>query len=201
MFVSVVIAAAGSSTRMGSDVSKQLIKISGKTVLEYSIEAFSAVDEVNEIIISTKLEEKELVESLTEKYKKVKKVTVGGKIRQESVKNAIGFLSPESDIVAIHDAARPLISKEDINGIIEAAAEHGAVCPVSRVADTVKEVEDGIIKRTLDRDRLFLASTPQTFKTDLYRMSLSKIEDGQIFTDDCAIVENAGFKVFTYITS
>ncbi len=199
MFVSVIIAAAGSSTRMGSDVSKQLIKISGKTVLEYSIEAFSAVDEVNEIIISTKLEEKELVESLTKKYKKVKKVTVGGKIRQESVKNAIGFLSPESDIVAIHDAARPLISKEDIKGIIEATVEHGAVCPVSRVADTVKEVEDGIIKRTLDRDRLFLASTPQTFKTDLYRMSLSKIEDGQIFTDDCAIAENAGFKVFTYI--
>ena len=199
MFVSVIIAAAGSSTRMGSDISKQLIKISDKTVLEYSIEAFSSVNDVKEIIISTKNEEKALVEALVQKYEKVKYVTVGGQIRQESVKNAVEFLSHESEIVAIHDAARPLISQEDIEGIIKCASVHDAVCPVSRVTDTVKEAHNGIITNTLDRDKLFLASTPQTFKTDLYKNALSKINDGQIITDDCSIAENAGFKVCTYI--
>ena len=199
MFVSVIIAAAGSSTRMGSDITKQLIKISGKTVLEYSVEAFSEIDDVKEIIISTKSDEKELIKELVKKYKKVKHVTVGGKIRQESVKNAVELLSPESEIVAIHDAARPLISTEDIIGILQSASVHGAVCPVSRVTDTVKEADNGIIINTLNRDRLFLASTTQTFKTDLYKNALSKISDGQIFTDDCSIAEKAGFKVFTYI--
>lgn len=199
MFVSVIIAAAGQSSRMGSDISKQLLEISGKTVLEYSLDAFSKSEYVKEIIVSSKKEEVETVSSLCDKYKKVKCVVEGGRIRQESVYKAMMQVSAESQIVAIHDAARPLISTEEIDNIILCANEHGAVCPVSKIADTVKKVSDNVITETLDRSVLFLASTPQTFKTEIYREALTKIKDGQIFTDDCSIVENNGVKVHTYV--
>ncbi len=199
MFVSVIIAAAGQSSRMGSDISKQLLEISGKTVLEYSLDAFSKSEYVKEIIVSSKKEEVETVSSLCDKYKKVKCVVEGGSIRQESVYKAMMQVSSESQIVAIHDAARPLISTEEIDNIILCANEHGAVCPVSKIADTVKKVSDNVITETLDRSVLFLASTPQTFKTEIYREALAKIKDGQIFTDDCSIVENNGVKVHTYV--
>lgn len=199
MFVSVIIAAAGQSSRMGSDISKQLLKISGKTVLEYSLDAFSESENVKEIIISSKAEEIETVSCLCSKYKKIKCVIEGGSIRQESVSKAMAQVSNESQIVAIHDAARPLISTKEIDEIISCADKYGAVCPVSKIADTVKEAHDSVISQTLDRSVLFLASTPQTFKTEIYREALNNVKDGQIFTDDCSIVENNGIKVYTYV--
>lgn len=199
MFVSVIIAAAGQSSRMGSDISKQLLKISGKTVLEYSLDAFSKSEHVKEIIVSSKADEVEIVNLLCKKYSKFKCVVEGGSIRQESVKKAIAMISDDSQIVAIHDAARPLISTNEINEIISCADKYGAVCPVSKVADTVKKVSNNVITETLDRSVLFLASTPQTFKTSIYKDALKNIKDGQIFTDDCSIVENYGKKVYTYV--
>ena len=199
MYVSVIIAAAGSSTRMGSDVSKQLLKISGKTVLEYSLDAFSSVDDVKEIIISAKKDEIALVQALGVKYTKLKAVVEGGKIRQESVIRAVEKVSDESEMIAIHDAARPLIKKEDIEGIIKEASIYGAVCPVSKVVDTIKQVSDGVITNTLDREHICLASTPQAFNTILYKKALSAIKPEDVFTDDCSIVENIGEKVHVYL--
>ena len=115
MFVSVIIAAAGSSTRMGSGISKQLLNLSGKTVLEYSLEAFSKSKKVKEIIISAKEDEIDVIKTITSSFPKVKAVVKGGSVRQESVSLALEKVSEASEILAIHDAARPLITTEDID--------------------------------------------------------------------------------------
>lgn len=199
IFVSVIIAAGGSSSRMGSDVSKQLMEISGRSVIEYSLIAFSDSEYVKEIIVSSREDEIEIIESYKVKYPKLKCVVKGGKTRQESVANALKALSSESTVVSIHDAARPLIKTSEINGIIEKTIECDAVCPVSRVVDTVKKAENGVISHTLDRDSLFLAATPQTFKTTLYLEAFNSISDPAAYTDDCSIVESIGQKVHLYI--
>lgn len=198
-FVSIIIAAAGNSSRMCSKVSKQLIDISGKSVIEYSLSAFSDSALVDEIIVTAKADEIDVINQYKNLYPKLVSVVPGGKVRQESVANALKALNSKSEVVAIHDAARPLISAQDIDAIIEETLVHGAVCPVSRVVDTVKQAKDDIIVETLDRNSLFLASTPQTFKTEIYRKAFDSIDDIEKYTDDCSIVEGIGQEVHLYI--
>ncbi len=183
---------------MGGGVSKQLMMISGKSVLEYSIEAFSRSDNVREIILSAKSDEIPFLESYKCKYPKIKAVVAGGATRQESVKNATDLVSEECTILAIHDGARPLITTEDIDGIIEMAEKVGAVCPVTKVVDTVKSAVDGKITSTIDRSTTFLASTPQAFKKDVYIKALDASIELNSFTDDCSMVEKIGQTVYTY---
>lgn len=196
---SVIIAAAGNSSRMGSDISKQLIKISGKTLIEYSLSAFSKSALVKEIIICAKPEEIDIIKEYIAIYPKISAIVPGGKTRQESVSHALKSVSDNCDIIAIHDAARPLIATEDIDNIIFMASKHGAVCPVSRVTDTVKSAADGIITNTLDRNTLFLASTPQVFNAEIYKKAFNSVSDISVFTDDSSIVESIGQKVHLYI--
>ena len=198
-YVSVIIAAAGNSSRMGKNVSKQLLDISNNKVIEFSLKAFSNSEYVKEIVISTKKEEVEIISQLKKTYPKLTSIVEGGKVRQESVKKALNVLNKNSEFVAIHDAARPLITTEDIDKIIKLALSCGAVCPVSKVVDTVKIAEDGTITDTINRDTVFLASTPQVFKTDLYKQCVSSLKDTDTFTDDCSLVEKFGYKVKTYV--
>lgn len=199
MFVSVIIAAAGSSTRMGGGISKQLLTLSGKPVLEYSLIAFSNSEKVKEIIISAKEDEIEIIKEISDSFPKVKAIVKGGSIRQESVSLALTQVNPESEILAIHDAARPLIKTEDIDKIIDLAYSVGAVCPVSKATDTVKISTDGTISNTIDRNAVFLASTPQTFKTEIYKKAVAAIKENDVFTDDSSIVESIGQKVHIYV--
>lgn len=198
-FVSVIIAAAGNSSRMGADVSKQLITISDKAVIEYSLMAFSKSDFVREIIIAAKSTEIDVISEYKRLYPKITSVIAGGNTRQESVANALSCLSDKSDILAIHDAARPLITTMDIDRLINEAVTKEAVCPVSRVVDTVKIGKNGVISGTLDRNTLFLASTPQVFSTKLYREAFRAATDVSVFTDDCLLIESFGKKVHLYI--
>ena len=196
---SVILAAAGNSSRMGNDISKQLIKISGMTLIEHSLIAFSNSKYVKEIIICAKADEIDTIGKYSSLYKKVSAVLPGGKTRQESVSNALNAVSDNCNIIAIHDAARPLITTEDIDKLIEKASELGAVCPVSPVTDTVKRSTDGTISETLDRNTLFLASTPQVFNMEVYKKAFYSVNDLTKFTDDCSIVETVGQKVHLYI--
>ena len=198
-FVSVIIAAAGNSSRMGGDVSKQLMKISGKSVIEYSISAFSESDLVSEIVITAKADEINEVKSYIEIYPKISAVVCGGASRQESAANALSAINEESEYIAIHDAARPLVTTEEIDAIIEETIKYGAVCPVSHTVDTVKRVFNGIISNTEDRSQLYLASTPQTFKTSVYREAFSRATELNNYTDDSSIVEANGTKVHIYV--
>lgn len=198
-FVTAVIAAAGNSTRMGSDVSKQLINVFGMSLIEYSLTAFSTSKYVDEIIVTAKEDEIDTLERFKTAYPKIAAIVKGGSTRQESVSNALEVVSEKSEIIAVHDAARPLITPEDIDGIIEETMKHGAVCPVSLVTDTVKKADNGVIVETLDRNTLFLASTPQAFKTEIYRKACAAVDDFKKYTDDCSIVESIGQQVHLYV--
>ncbi len=194
---SVIIAAAGTSRRMGSTTSKQLLKINSKSVLEYSLAAFSSSEYVDEIIIVTKAEDIEETRKIASAFPKVNAITLGGAERFESVSLAFAWVSDTCDVVAIHDAARPLVTTEFINRLIESSSVHGAVCPVGRVVDTVKLSKNGeVADATLDRSTLYTAQTPQIFKREIYKDALERAKvSGATFTDDASIVEFSGYPV------
>lgn len=196
--VSVIIAAAGNSRRMnGVTGSKQLISINSRQIIDYSLEVFSKSKFVSEIIVVTKEEDILQTQIICEAYNKVKHIILGGSDRFKSVSLAFEKISPASDFVAIHDAARPLISVDFVDFLISEAYKYGSACPVAKATDTVKLSCDGLfINNTVDRSTVFFAQTPQIFKTDIYKASLNAARfSKKDFTDDASIVENSGHPV------
>jgi 2-C-methyl-D-erythritol 4-phosphate cytidylyltransferase len=125
------------------------------------------------------------------KLKKPFRLVVGGKERQDSVWNGLEALSPDSEIVAIQDAARPCTSHALIAATVAAAREMGAAAAAQPVTDTIKESGDGkLIERTLDRSRLWAVQTPQTFRVSIIRRALAAVrQKGLLVTDDTAACE------------
>ncbi len=200
--VCAIIAAAGMSSRMTVTKSKQFFEFNGISAVEYSLKAFNECEDVTEIIIAAKEEDFEKFNKIISKYPKIKCLVKGGRERFESVKNAFVKISDDTEYVAIHDAARPLITSKTISAIIKCAKENVCVCPVTKVNDTVKlSREDLTVGKTLDRNTLFLANTPQVFKKDVYKEALEKADFSTAkFTDDASIVESAGYKVKLFVT-
>lgn len=195
--VSVIIAAAGNGERMGN-VYKPLIPLCGKSAIVYSLEAFESLEEVREIIISAKSEYEEIILNEANKYNisKLKCITGGGKTRQESVINGLKKTSRETNLIAVHDAARPLVKREYIKKCIRDAQIFGASALGVRVKDTLKVVDGGLVVDTPDRDKLFIIQTPQIFKKELYFKGVNfALEHELDFTDDCQLVEAVGGKV------
>jgi 2-C-methyl-D-erythritol 4-phosphate cytidylyltransferase len=195
---SAIITAAGSGTRMGG-VSKQLLPLAGKPCILYSLLAFQNCDLIGEIIVTSKEEEISVIREICDEFQitKLKAVVAGGQTRQESVLNGFLAVSRDSDFVAIHDAARPLIRSEQIQDLILTANRYGAACAASKVVDTVKRGnQDLMIECTIPREDLFAVQTPQIFRTDMYRVALALAKKQRIsVTDDCALIENAGFPI------
>ena len=195
--VTAVILAAGQSARMCSGISKHLINICGDTVLCHSIKAFEHADSISSIIVVARADEINTVEELTKKYSKVVSVIPGGDSRAESAR--LGFLAASElcEFVAIHDAARCLITPEMVNEVVTSAFIHGAATAVSLVYDTVKYTdEDRYIVDTLPREKLFLAATPQVFDCKLYAEALNSALDYTSKTDDNSILESAGVCIY-----
>ncbi len=198
--VTVIIAAAGSGTRLGG-VSKPLVKLCGRYAIEYSLDAFSACPDVTRIIICTKKEEIPVYEKIiSEKgYSKVIGVIEGGSTRQESVSLAFKAALGEkiTDFVAIHDAARPLITREEIEVAIADAKKYGCAVCAALCPDTVKRADKvGFVSESVDRSNLYLLQTPQIFSFEIYSASLALAEkSGFVATDDSSLTENAGFKI------
>lgn len=198
LFVSAIVAAAGSGERMGG-VSKPLISLCGKPCIAYSLEAFQESGQVDEIIVVAKPEEVEEIQNIGALYRitKLAQIVHGGATRQESVARGFEAVHKKSGIVAIHDAARPLISTADINALIAQAKRFGAAAAASKVTDTVKKAaKNQFSEGTVPRELLYTVQTPQVFKTDLYRAALAlALRDKLETTDDTALAEHAGFKV------
>ncbi len=197
-FCSAIITAAGSGTRMGG-ISKQILPLNDKPCIAYSLLAFQKCNDIDEIIVTAKASEVKTIYEIAEKFRitKLKSVIPGGSTRQESVSLGFSAVSKESDIVAIHDAARPLILADQIAELICNAKRYGATTAAMPMYDTVKRGDkNGISVETVPRDSLFTVQTPQVFKTDLYRVALALAEkDGFIATDDTSLAEHAGFPV------
>lgn len=196
---SAIILAGGSGSRMKSDKTKQFMNILGKTVIERSVAAFDGSDLIDEIIVVAKRDEKDAIEALITagKYLKPIKFSIGGACRAESAKNGFIAVDSESRFVAIHDAARCLITSEMIDKVVEKAHKNGAATAVCGVSDTVKIVgADGRITSTVARDTVYRAQTPQVFSAELYKKALTECKALEDITDDNMLLENIGTNIY-----
>lgn len=194
-----IITAAGSSTRMGG-VSKQLMELDGKKTVEYSVEAFAASTYVTHIVLSVREDELENMKNLFGDSVGSKPVAyaLGGATRRESVENAFFKLDKSCRLVAIHDAARPLIRTSDVDEVILAAAKYGAATAGYPAADSLKRVDEkGFVTDNVPREGVWSVQTPQVFSRDVYSAALAVARrDGlEDVTDDNTLVTHAGFSV------
>ncbi len=193
---SAIIVAAGKGTRMGANVDKLWLEVAGRPVVAHTWKQFNDAKCVDEIILVVRDGmQAEFQKLATEnKFQKPFKLVVGGAERQDSVWNGLEALSPQTEIVAIQDAARPCTTAELIAATIEAARETGAAVAAQQVTDTIKETTDGkIISRTVDRSKLWSVQTPQTFRIEVIRRAISTArEKNLILTDDTAACELIG---------
>ncbi len=192
-----VVPAAGTATRMeGQD--KLLSLLGDWPVLVHTLRALEASALIDEIVVVTRADLIVLVGQLCKDYaiSKVSKVIVGGDSRTRSVLAGILEVTPGTELIAIHDGARPLVTAEVIDAAILRAAQCAAAAPAVAIKDTVKKANGGVVERTLERESLFAVQTPQVFDVDLILAALKKAEeDGAILTDDCAAVERLGKEV------
>lgn len=188
--VNAIIPAGGTSSRFGNK-NKLLEKIYGTEVIKYTINAFESSN-IDEIIICAN---KTIIDELNRIFKDSPKVKIieGGPTRQASVYN--GLKACECDYVLIHDGARPMISTELINRAIEMVKEKKALTVATKTIDTIKEVVDGKIVRTIDRSKLYNTQTPQAFEYRLIKEAHEKLY-GQNFTDDAGMLEELGETVY-----
>jgi 2-C-methyl-D-erythritol 4-phosphate cytidylyltransferase len=195
-----VIPAGGSGTRMGADVPKQFLPLGGVPMLLHSLRAFDRAPSVDTVILVVQRDERRrALTDVIERYgvKKVQKVIAGGETRQQSVYNGLKETDPDVEIVVVHDAVRPFVTDDLIEQSIEAARKGSGAIVAVPMKDTPKQAGlDRQIQRTLDRNSLWMAQTPQTFRRDVLLEAYEKaaIEHLQA-TDDAALVERLGHKV------
>jgi len=195
--VCAIVLAAGSGSRMQSDIKKQFIDVDGKPLIYYSISAVASSETVKEIILVTSEDDIIRMQDIIKIFElnKVTKIIVGGKTRQESVYNGLCEISSEYDYVLVHDGARPFVDKNDIENVINDAFEYGAAALGVMVKDTIKRIDSNNFScETLDRKMLTAIQTPQVIKKDLLLKGY-ECADNKEFTDDTSIVENIGVKV------
>lgn len=199
-FVSAIIVAAGQSTRMGGEGSKQFILLDGVPVIVRTLKAFELADEIREVVIAARQEDIPQMYELIQDYEitKVKQIVTGGATRQESVFRAIAHADGRADFLAIHDGARPLIRPQEIDQAVGAAIEHGAAALGVPVKDTVKRIDaHGQILETPERSALWSVQTPQIFARALYLRAVEQAgAEAAALTDDCQLIERLGEPVF-----
>ncbi len=203
---SAVILAGGSGSRFSADpaMPKQLIPICGVPMIIYSLRAFDACPLVRETVVVSRSQDISRLEAVIKSYTFTNpvKIVSGGKTRQESALCGFNAISDKSSFVAIHDAARPLITSEAIGKVIEAAYHSKAAIAASPAVDTPKIVSNHTIsEKAPAREKLWLAQTPQVFERTLYMTSAYYAKDKNFeATDDASLLEFAGFSVKTVDT-
>lgn len=185
---------------MGSNIPKQFLTLGGLPVLVHTLRVLEAADSVGEIILVVPEADREfcLREIVTHhRFSKVNKIVAGGERRQDSVRHGLSAIDGDPDLVLVHDAVRPFLTREMITGVLEQAAKHEAAVVAIPMRDTVKQVgTDRLIECTVDRRSLWLAQTPQAFRLALLREAHRKAEqEGIHATDDAQLVERLGHRV------
>lgn len=196
---SVIIVAAGKSSRMGN-IDKIKSSLGRSTVISMSMKAFEKAESVKEIIVVTRPESEDFIkaEAERENITKFAGCAAGGETRQESVSNGLKIISKETSMIAVHDGARPLVKTKDIENAIKDARVFGASTLGVPAKDTIKVVEDDLIVDTPYRPSLFYTQTPQVFKRQIYFDAVTFCYEHGIdnLTDDCQLVETIGRKVY-----
>lgn len=188
-FSSAVIVAGGSGSRMGRP--KQMLPLGAKPVLVRTVEAFLQTPEIKEIVVVTPPENR------AELQKRFPGIVFAdpGKTRLLSVKNGFLKTSAASQLVAVHDGARPLVEPAHISACLQAARQYGAAVLAVPVKDTVKVCEGGFVQNTLDRAVLWAAQTPQCYRRPVLAEALEKFGQEEGATDESQLVEKLGIKV------
>jgi len=209
--VTAILPAAGLGTRMGADTPKQFLALDGVPVLLFTLRRLAACAAITDFIIATRAEE---VDSVTASVKAEKlglpvRVVRGGDSRQDSVASALAVAAPETDLILVHDAVRPLVTVGQIERVIaEASACDAAILGIPAM-DTVKEVKRAslpndvaLITATIPRERVVLAQTPQVFRAALLLEAFAQArQDGVTASDEASLVERIGRDVHVVVGS
>jgi 2-C-methyl-D-erythritol 4-phosphate cytidylyltransferase len=192
---SAIITAAGSGRRFGE--AKQFKKLHGKPLYEYSLDIFiksKLFDEV--ILVIPNNNQEKLQKEIKSKYGSQVNLVIGGPDRQDSVKNAIQNSNPKVDLVVIHDAARPFITKTLIEKCISACETSDGAIIAMQPHDTIKFSKDNIVEKTIDRSNIWMAQTPQAFNKRKILEAYSSIDfEDLIVTDESSLMEKLGYKI------
>ena len=192
-----IIVAAGNSRRMGFD--KLFAAIAGKPVIAHTVGAFERARSVDEIIVVAREGRHDQIKTMIrdEKFQKVRSIIPGGKHRQDSVRAGLNHLRSVTRYVAVHDAARPLVTPEQIERLFQQCANHSAAALAEPINDTLKRADsDLLVSGSVDRDQLYAMQTPQIFERQLIEHAYHAVHAENIsVTDEVSAVERIGRKV------
>ena len=194
---SVVVVAAGTASRM-QGIDKVLAPLGDKPILIRTLQVFQQCPDMSEIVVVTREDLLVEISKLCKDYSldKVSKIVVGGSERVLSVRAGLREAARDAQLIAIHDAARPFLSRKVLKDVLHQASVSGAAAPAIPVNDTIKRAQNGIVQETVDRSTLWAIQTPQVFQADLIRAAVEKAcTDGAQITDDCSAVERLGMQV------
>jgi 2-C-methyl-D-erythritol 4-phosphate cytidylyltransferase len=195
--LSAIIVAAGSSRRMGFN--KLFATIAGKPVIAHTIWAFERSSSVTEIVIVAREDQHDEIRGLARAkgFKKVRAIIAGGEHRQDSVRAGLDRLGDEAKYVAVHDAARPLVTPEQIDRVYAQCRVHGAATLAEPINDTIKRVDvDFVVAASVDRHQLYAMQTPQIFERGLIEEAYRAVYAGNVsVTDEVSAIERLGRKV------
>ena len=195
-----IVVAGGKGIRFGGDRPKQFLALNAIPIIVHTLRQFERCQQIDSVVIVLPPAEVAAFQSLPERFdlKKVVRVVAGGETRAQSVQKGLAAIA-EAEVVAVHDGVRPLVTPDEIDRVVIAAAANGAAVLVAPVEDTIKEIENDRIARTLPRHKLRRALTPQCFRFDLLARAyegLAEIEASGIeVTDDSFLVERLGVNV------
>ncbi len=196
-YVSAVIVAGGAGVRFGGD--KMLAELCGEPVILRTLQAFEESDFIQEIVLVARensvltMREMCMVYSL----KKVTNIVPGGYTRAQSCYAGVKAVSTKTELIAIHDGARPLVTEKVISDALWQAYRHGAAVPAVPVRDTIKKAKNQIVFDTPERSELYAVQTPQCFHAELIRAALADaLKSAPYITDDCMAIERIGGKIY-----
>ncbi|MDX6529034.1 MAG: 2-C-methyl-D-erythritol 4-phosphate cytidylyltransferase [Blastocatellia bacterium] len=195
-----IVVAAGKGTRLGGNRPKQFLELDGIPVIIHTLKQFERCREISELVIVLPQDETDGFLSLLKEFglQKPMRIVAGGPTRAQSVQRGLAVIS-EAEIVAVHDGVRPFVTPAEIDQVVTATRLTGAAILVAPVADTIKEIKDDRIVRTLSRSQLRGALTPQCFRFDILQRAYEQLAgleaEGIEVTDDCFLVERLGLEI------
>jgi len=194
-----IIAAAGQGTRMGGNQAKQFLELAGTPIIIHTLRSFELAEAIQEIILVLPAEDTGGFLAIAERQRlrKLSKIVPGGATRAESVLKGLLAVRPATaEIIAVHDGVRPFVTADEITRTVKAAEVNEAAILAAAMTDTIKEVSNGIVARTLPRTALRRALTPQCFRFELLRRAYEQVDvlDPEL-TDESSLLERLGVKV------
>ncbi len=192
-----VLPAGGLGKRMGGNIPKQLMLLGGKPVYRYCLETFLKMDEIAEVVMAVPADWKDHFEKDFSHPKL--KIVLGGAERWQSVENGVNALTSSAEYVLVHDVARPFISEEIIRDLCETLVTKGSCLVAKPAVDTIKIAKDGKVEKTIDRNTVWLAQTPQAARIDTLKKLYARIAAEPLNftpTDEASILEYFGENVY-----